>query len=136
MNESQRIAILAACDQRVTLIQGPPGTGKTRVLAFIAALMNANSKDPILVCSALNETADLLYEALEKHDTLKGRVMRVYSRTIERKMTLRKIPFVPNSLTNHMANYKKQPFKERKEIEDVLFANNQIIVTTCGAASD
>lgn len=120
----------------MTLIQGPPGTGKTRVLAFIAALMNANSKDLILVCSALNETADLLYEALEKHATLKGRVMRVYSRTIERKMTLRKIPFVLNSLTNHMANYKNKSFKERKEIEDVLFANNQIIVTTCGASSD
>ena len=90
--------------------------------------MNASSQEPILVCSYLNETADLLYEALNKHATLKDRVMRVYSRTIERKMTARKIPFLPNCLTNKMADYKKEPFKRRKEIEDELFAKNQIIV--------
>ena len=90
---------MAACSQRVTLIQGPPGTGKTRTLAFIAALMNANSYEPILVCSFQNETADLLYEALNNQETLKGRVMRVYSKTIERKMRERGVPFMENSLT-------------------------------------
>ena len=78
----------------MTLIQGPPGSGKTKVMAFIAALMNSNSTEPILVCSALNETADLLYEALNKQETLKECVMRVYSRTIERKMKDRNIPFL------------------------------------------
>lgn len=63
-------------------------------MAFIAALMNSNSTEPILVCSALNETADLLYEALNKQETLKRCVMRVYSRTIERKMKDRNIPFL------------------------------------------
>jgi len=62
------------------------------------------------VCSALNETADLLFEALNKHETLKGRVMRVYSRTIERKMIERKIPFLENSLTIHMAAHKGKKF--------------------------
>jgi hypothetical protein len=56
--------------------------------------MNSNSTEPILVCSALNETADLLYEALNKQETLKGCVMRVYSKTIERKMKDRNIPFL------------------------------------------
>jgi len=36
----------------VTLIQGPPGTGKTRIMAFISAMMNANSEEHVLVCSA------------------------------------------------------------------------------------
>ena len=96
----------------MTLIQGPPGTGKTKTLAFIVAVMHANSTEPILVCSALNETADLLYEALNKHRTLKGRVMRVYSRTIERKMAEKKppIPFLETSLTVHMAAHKGKKF--------------------------
>ena len=66
------------------------------------------------MCSALNETADLLYEALNKHATLKGRVMRVYSKTIERKMKAKKppIPFLENSLTLLLKGSEKG--KERK----------------------
>ena len=63
------------------MIQGPPGTGKSRITAFITAVMYANFDEPILVCTYQNETADLLYEALNKQKTLKGRVMRVYSST-------------------------------------------------------
>jgi hypothetical protein len=88
------------------------------------------------VCSALNETADLLFEALNKHETLKGRVMRVYSRTIERKMRKKKppIPFIENSLTVLSARGKEG--LKKKAYEDELFRTNPIIVTTCGAASD
>jgi hypothetical protein len=32
---------------------------------MIAALMSLDSKTPLLVCSFQNETADLLYEALD-----------------------------------------------------------------------
>lgn len=99
------------------------------------------------MCSALNETADLLYEALNKQETLKGRVMRVYSKTIERKMKDRNIPFLENSLTKRLADFDSNYFNKEKEhlhdlraelkrLENSLFIDNPIIVTTCGAASD
>lgn len=43
--------------------------------------MQRNSfEEKIMVCSEKNETADLLYEALEKINLLKDNIIRVYSR--------------------------------------------------------
>jgi MoxR-like ATPase len=72
------------------LIQGPPGTGKTKTLAMIVALMHIYSKDPIMICSDQNETADLLYEALNKHESIASTVIRVYSKSIVDKKIKRK----------------------------------------------
>ena len=79
LNPSQETALQKACLQRLTLIQGPPGTGKTKLLASIVAFMHSFRSDHILVCSFQNETADLLYEALEKVPFLSGTLVRIYA---------------------------------------------------------
>lgn len=79
------------------MIQGPPGTGKTKTLAAIVAFMALHSADSILVCSQQNETADLLYQALDQYDFLKEIILRIYSRSKVELMKKEDAPFLPNS---------------------------------------
>ena len=51
---------------------------------MIAALMQEDSPKPILVCTFQNETADLLYEALDKFECIRDITLRVYSNRIAR----------------------------------------------------
>lgn len=46
--------------------------------------MYANKKEPILVCAAQNETADLLYDALSEYG--ESKIIRVYSRIQQIRM--------------------------------------------------
>jgi multidrug efflux pump subunit AcrA (membrane-fusion protein) len=65
-DDSQRRAIDAALDQRVSLIQGPPGTGKTYVGAFLARAFVASGDDTILCVCYTNHALDQFLEALLK----------------------------------------------------------------------
>ena len=78
MNISQQKALNQICKTRFSLVQGPPGTGKTKLLSAIVAFMYVQSAEHILVCANQNETADLLYEALDKIPMLSQRIIRVY----------------------------------------------------------
>lgn len=51
LNKSQRIAIEAAMNQRVTLWQGPPGTGKTRTLVRLIAAFCRSRQGQVLACA-------------------------------------------------------------------------------------
>ena len=64
---------------------------------MIVALMHMHSIDPIMICSDQNETADLLYEALNKHESIASTVIRVYSKSIVDKKIKRKQPFMKHS---------------------------------------
>lgn len=51
LNKSQRIAIEAAMNERVTLWQGPPGTGKTRTLVRLIAAFCRSRQGQVLACA-------------------------------------------------------------------------------------
>ena len=71
LNASQRAAVRAAVDGRLTLVQGPPGTGKTRVAcAVLAAWAEAGGggrgRCKILATSDSNVAVDNLLEGLAR----------------------------------------------------------------------
>ncbi|KAG0567437.1 hypothetical protein KC19_7G135000 [Ceratodon purpureus] len=64
INNSQKIAIEAAFNQRITLWQGPPGTGKTRTLVRLITAFCRNKQGQVLACADSNVAVDNLLEGL------------------------------------------------------------------------
>lgn len=116
---------------------------------MIVALMHIYSKDPIMICSDQNETADLLYEALNKHESIASTVIRVYSKSIVDKKIKRKQPFMKHSFHLKFDQAAKDlreklnipddenlRFDQVQKIQNDILNEFRIIVTTCGTASN
>jgi superfamily I DNA and/or RNA helicase len=104
--------------------------------------MFVQSAEHILVCANQNETADLLYEALDKIPMLSSRIIRVYPQiiiedpnTVIMKNTYHKV-FLSESQHREMQTGHRLSSKERKLIKDKIYKTYQIFVTTCGTASN
>ena len=61
-DESQRLAIAAALQQRVAVIQGPPGTGKSFVGRELACMILQQIDGPVLVLTYKNHALDEFLE--------------------------------------------------------------------------
>ena len=67
LTDSQKKAIKAAMQRRVTLIQGPPGTGKTKTAAeIVREWLNISSENSILVTADSNIAVNNLQNALTR----------------------------------------------------------------------
>lgn len=116
---------------------------------MIVALMCLQSEKHVLVCAYQNETADLLYQALEAYGFLKDKLLRVYStRSIQIKQQHQE-PCMRNSYHEIFAKEELKvrirlkldpedelPKKEKTAIIRKIFNRFRVIVTTCGTASN
>jgi len=75
---------------------------------MIAALMALSSSTPLLVGSFQNETADLLYEALDQFDCLQKIILRVYSHRVAEAKKRAKEPCMRNSVHIIQAERERQ----------------------------
>jgi hypothetical protein len=66
LNESQKLAILAALDRRCTIIQGPPGTGKTTTAVQVLRLWAKMGLKRVLATADGNIAVDNIAEGLSK----------------------------------------------------------------------
>ena len=66
LNNSQRDAMKAALERKLTLIQGPPGTGKTHTSVAIVRGMLEIGHGPVLCTSDSNTAVDNMVEGLAK----------------------------------------------------------------------
>ncbi|KAI0030555.1 P-loop containing nucleoside triphosphate hydrolase protein [Vararia minispora EC-137] len=64
LDSAQATSLLAALQQRVSLIQGPPGTGKSFIGALVAKILHDKSEQRILVCCFTNHALDQFLEDL------------------------------------------------------------------------
>ncbi|KAK1223907.1 hypothetical protein PQX77_013213 [Marasmius sp. AFHP31] len=64
LDASQHTSLLAALDQRVSLIQGPPGTGKSFIGALLAKILHDNTDQKLLVVCYTNHALDQFLEDL------------------------------------------------------------------------
>lgn len=81
---------------------------------MIAALMSMYSPKPLLVGSFQNETADLLYEALDQFDCLREIILRVYSHKVAQAKKKANEPCMRNSLHIIQAE-RERPHREALE---------------------
>jgi len=95
-----------------------------------------------LVCSFQNETADLLYEALDKIPILSGHIIRVYPR---KKINEVKADTVFMKNSHHKEQERREklissdrvpPRKVREQIQREIYDDFRIFVTTCGTATN
>ena len=64
INQSQKIAIEAAFNERATLWQGPPGTGKTRALVCFITAFCLSKQGQVLACAHRYVWATWLHRGL------------------------------------------------------------------------
>ena len=64
LNESQKDAVKAGMERRLTLIQGPPGTGKTHTAVQILKVWAQQGNGPIIAVADSNVAVDNLVEGL------------------------------------------------------------------------
>lgn len=83
--------------------------------------MHLYSSGHILVCSFQNETADLLYEALEKIHYLKDTIVRVYALRM-----IRKIEKNPDTM-KFMTNTYHKTFKEEEKKQKAAKAKDHLL---------
>ena len=67
MDESQRKAIQAALESRISVITGPPGTGKTQMILNLIANLMMRDKS-VLIASKVNKAVDNIKERYDQID--------------------------------------------------------------------
>ena len=152
LDDSQKAAISAALQRKVTLILGPPGSGKTSVAAELVVQL-CKRQDKILVCAPSNVAADNLALRLKEKQV---RVLRFYSKGSEVKTNIAD-KFAFHSYVHSLAcvlhpqhtakllaskNYSRNAVKqiigddEAQALERDVLSTFPVICSTCSASAD
>lgn len=101
LDDSQKNAVLAAFNNKVTVITGPPGSGKTQVISNILA--NAVLQDKkVLVASKNNQAVDNVKSRFDREDSLHF-FLRFGNKNVLRETTLKEIDRI-SALKNNLSD--------------------------------
>ena len=156
LNESQKLAVKIARENRVSLIHGPPGTGKSTTACAIVRDVLANFDfQKVLVCAETNLAVDNLvlkfYETCHNEAQIEPEVqiLRLKSReekdshrgldaenidlvtkfSLESKLVERSEEKITSRETNYLTN------KQKKIVKEIL-DESVVVFTTCAGAGD